>query len=93
MKTCFTSIAVCAALAFMATVGLLQEAQGQQTVIASPEAIAAAPAAQYRVIDIGRVAVLKGRCPAETLEIILNAQAGEGWRVVTTSGAFIILTR
>lgn len=45
------------------------------------------------MLDIGRIAVLKDRTAAETLEIILKELAAEGLRVVSTTGSFIILSR
>ncbi len=93
MKTLLTSCAILAALLFMTAMGFLQETQAQQP--ASPEAIVPAPssAGQYRVLDIGRVPLIKNRTAAETLEIILNELAVENWRVTATTGSFIILSR
>lgn len=46
---------------------------------------------QYRVLDIGRFAVANGQTPAGTLEGILNEMGAQGWKVVATSGTFVIL--
>lgn len=46
---------------------------------------------QYRVLDIGRFAVANGQTPAGTLEAILNEMGSQGWRVVATSGTFVIM--
>jgi hypothetical protein len=47
--------------------------------------------AQYKVIDIGQIAVPKGFTPAATLEAILNEMGVQGWKVVTVSGNYVIL--
>ncbi len=46
---------------------------------------------QYRVLDIGRFAVANGQTAAGTLEAILNEMGTLGWKVVATSGTFVIM--
>jgi hypothetical protein len=46
---------------------------------------------QYRVLDIGRFAVANGQTAAGTLEAILNEMGTQGWKVVATSGTFVIM--
>jgi hypothetical protein len=47
----------------------------------------------YKVIDMGKVNIAVNQTPAGTLEIILNELGAQGWKVVTTSGSFVILTQ
>ena len=64
---------------------LIQAQQPPVPVIVNP-----APK-QYRVFDIGRIPVAPGQTAASTLEGVLNQMGSQGWRVVATSGSFVIL--
>lgn len=46
---------------------------------------------QYRVIDIQRIIVGLGQAPVATLEAVLNQMGAQGWKVVATSGSFVIM--
>ena len=65
--------------------------QAQQTdpvrVVITPTQI------QYRVLDLAHIAPGTNLSSAQTLEQILNELGAQGWKVVTTSGSFIILSR
>ena len=61
---------------------------------AAPAPVVVVPtAATYTVLDITRINLGRNQDPAQTLEAILNELAAEGWRVVTTAGSFIILSK
>ena len=67
-----------------------QEPVAQQAVM---PVVISATVHPYKVIDMGKVAVGGNLTSAQTLEAILNEFGAQGWRVVTTSGSFVILTQ
>jgi hypothetical protein len=72
--------------------GQAQSAAPLQVPVQNPVPVVVNPSPkQYRVIDIGRIAVAKGQTPAGTMEAILNEMGSSGWIVVATSGSFVIM--
>ena len=49
--------------------------------------------AAYKVIDVTRISVGSGQTPASTFENVLNESAAQGWKLVTVSNSFIIMSR
>ena len=88
MKTYMSCLFACSLLA-AATI-----AQGQQAQSLDPVPVVIAPVQlQYKVIDLGRIAPGANMAASDTLELILNQMAAQGWKVVTSSGSFLILSR
>ena len=93
MKTNPSTIAVCAALAFMTLVSLVQqEAQGEQSTMLSQLATSD-PAGEYRAIDLGHLSGPAHKTAPEMLQTVLDQQAREGWTVVANTSNSIILRR
>jgi len=94
MKTPLKLIAVVAAVAAVVILGTLVTRssliQAQQPAV--PVVVNPTPK-QYKVVDIGQIPVAPGRNSAGTLEAVLNEMGAQGWRVVATSGSFVILMR
>jgi hypothetical protein len=93
MKTNPSTLAVCAALAFMTLVAMVQqEAQGEQSPVLTQLA-ASDPAGEYRAIELGQVTGPSSKTAPEMLQSVLDQQAQEGWIVVTNTDDTIILRR
>ena len=82
------ALLISGALVFRSPAIQAQQPEPQQAAV--PVVVNAAPT-QYKVIDIGTIAVAKGRTPAATLEAILNEMGAQGWKVAATSGNYVIL--
>ena len=73
---------------------LLLGAQSLPAQEQAPVAVTISPSQKsYKVIDIGRLSVAQDHTPASTLEAVLNQLGADGWKVVATTGNFIILQR
>jgi hypothetical protein len=93
MKANPSTIAVCAALAFMTMVALAQqEAQGEQSAVLTQFA-ASDPAGEYRAIDLDHLSGPAHTTAPELLQSVLDQQAREGWTVVANTRDTIILRR
>jgi hypothetical protein len=93
MKANPSTIAVCAALAFMTLVSLAQqEAQGEQSTVLSQFA-ATDPAGEYRAIDLARLTGPENRTTPELLQSVVDQQTREGWTVVANTSDTLILRR
>ena len=93
MKANPSTIAVCAALAFMTMVSLAQqEAQGEQSTVLSQFA-ATDPAGEYRAIDLARLTGPENRTTPELLQSVVDQQTREGWTVVANTSDTLILRR
>jgi hypothetical protein len=95
MKANPSTIAVCAALAFMTLVSLMQqEAQGEQSTAAVLTQFAASdPAGEYRAIDLDRLTGPEHKTAPEILQSVVDQQAREGWTVVANTSDTLILRR
>jgi hypothetical protein len=85
MKTNPSTIAVCAALAFMTLVSLVQqEAQGEQSTMLTQLA-ASDPSGEYRAIDLDRLTGPAHKTAPEILQSVVDQQTREGWTVVANT--------
>jgi hypothetical protein len=93
MKANPSTIAVCAALAFMTLVALVQqEVQGEPSAVLTQLA-ASDPAGEYRAIDLDHLSGPAHKTAPEMLQSVLDQQAREGWTVVANTSDTIILRR
>lgn len=93
MKANPSTIAVCAALAFMTLVALAQqEAQVEPSTVLTQFATSD-PAGEYRAIDLDHLSGPPHKTAPEMLQSVLDQQAREGWTVVTNTSDTIILRR
>ena len=69
-------------------------ANGQQPLESGPVPVVITPTRlQYKVLDLGRIAPGANMAASDTLEGILNQMAAQGWKVVSSTGSFLILSR
>lgn len=90
MKTPIKLITAVFALIIVGAIVTIQAQQAAPQPSPLPVIVNPAPK-QYRVIDIGRINVGLGQTPVATLEAILNEMGAHGWKVVATSGSFVIM--
>lgn len=94
MKANPSTIAVCAALAFMTLVSLVQqEAQGEQSTAVLTQFAASDPAGEYRAITLNRLSGPAYKTAPEILQSVVDQQAREGWTVVANTSDTLILRR
>ena len=79
------------ALVFLAAFNPLDAQESQPP---APVSVVIAPTqGQYRVLDLGRIAPGTNLSASDTLQGILNQMAAQGWKVVTATGSYLILSR
>lgn len=93
MKTNLSTIAVCAALAFMTLVALVQQETQNDKAQVLTQLAASDPAGEYRAIDLERLSGPAHKTAPEMLQNVLDHQAKEGWTVVANTKGAIILRR
>jgi hypothetical protein len=94
MKASPSTIAVCAALAFMTLVSLAQqETHGERSTAVLTQFAASDPAGEYRAIDLDGLTGPKHKTAPEILQSVVDQQAREGWTVVANTSDTLILRR
>ena len=60
--------------------------QAQSNIQSAPVSVRA----NYRVVDLSKLTVEKGRTAVQSIEGVLNEMAAQGWRLVAISGDLVI---